>query len=117
MLRATRVGFLGLLCFGVTSAALAQMAAKLQTSDTELSLEASPNAPRMASFSVSGKPKWENRASETLIDFVEIAGQRKPRSLRCSVLGEKPECPHPAADGWIRHRRSLVKLRFDCTRT
>ena len=29
MLRATRVGFLGLLCFGVTSAALAQMAAKL----------------------------------------------------------------------------------------
>jgi hypothetical protein len=78
MLHATRVGFLGLLCFGVTFAARAQMAAKLQTSDTELSLEASPNAPRLASFSVSGKPKWENRASEPLIDFVEIAGQPNP---------------------------------------
>jgi alpha-galactosidase len=75
---ATRLLIIGVLCVGVSSAVLAQMAAKLQTSDTELSLEASPTAPRLATFSIAGQGKWENRAWETLIDSVEVAGQHTP---------------------------------------
>ena len=78
MLLAIRVGFIALLWFGISSAGLAQTAAKLQTSDTEVSLQASPAAPRLVSLSIPGQAKWENRASETLIDSVEIAGQHTP---------------------------------------
>jgi hypothetical protein len=80
-MRATCAGFFGLLCLGVTCSALAQSSqtsARLQTADTELSFEASPASPRLANFTVPGLRSWENRASESLIDLVEIAGQPTP---------------------------------------
>ena len=77
MLHATRFACLGL-CLGISSSVIAQTAAKLRTADTELSLEASPNGPRLTNLSISGQSRWENRASETLIDSVEKAGQPTP---------------------------------------
>ena len=73
-----RVAIVGLLCFSAAYSAFAQKTAKLQTRDTEISLEATPAAPRLVSFNVPGQPAWRNTASETLIDFVEIDGQRTP---------------------------------------
>ena len=65
-----------------TVAAQVQRAARLHTSDTELVLEAGPTAPRLVSLAFPGQPKWENRASETLIASAEIAGQVKPVQWR-----------------------------------
>lgn len=78
MVSATRVGFLGLLCFGIVTSSFAQTTAKLQTSDTALTFEATSTAPRLVSLNVSGEAPWENRASETLIDSADIAGQKTP---------------------------------------
>ena len=50
----------------------------LQTADTQIVVEAGNNNPRLVSLEVPGQPKWENRASEALIESVEIAGQKTP---------------------------------------
>ena len=65
-----------------TLAAASQTTARLQTADTQLALEAGPAAPRLVSLRVSGQAKWENRASETLINFVQIEGKDTPLSWR-----------------------------------
>src|ERR1700676_2620396 len=78
--RASSIGWIRLLCLSCSSLALGQTSARLQTSDTELVLEAGPEAPRLTSLSVPGHPKWENRASELLIASVEVS--EKPMPLR-----------------------------------
>jgi hypothetical protein len=67
--------FLSLVLVG---SAFAQQKAELRTSDTDLFLEASPDAPRLTAFSFPGQPKWSNLESETLISFVEIEGKQIP---------------------------------------
>ena len=72
------VGWIGLLCFSCSVYALGQTSARLQTSDTELVLEAGPEAPRLTSLGVPGQPKWENRASEVLIPSADISNEPVP---------------------------------------
>ena len=62
-----RIATISLLCLILGLAALGQTSARLQTSDTELALEAGPIGPRLISLTVPGQPRWENRASEGLI--------------------------------------------------
>jgi alpha-galactosidase len=76
--RASRVGWIPLLCLSGSALALGQTSARLQTSDTELVLEAGPEAPRLTSLSVPGHPKWENRTSEVLIASVEVSDKPTP---------------------------------------
>jgi hypothetical protein len=56
----------------------AQAKVQLKTSDTELTLEAGQDAPRVTSLAVPGQVKWANNASETLISFVEISSKQTP---------------------------------------
>ena len=78
MSQATRVSWIGLLCFSVCLGALGQTHAELKTSDTELVLEAGPEAPQLTSLSVPGQPKWENRASEILISSADVSDKLTP---------------------------------------
>ncbi|MGC2184250.1 MAG: alpha-galactosidase [Terriglobales bacterium] len=78
MLCVTRVGWISLLCLTSGVPAFSQTGARLQTSDTELVLEAGPAAPRLISLAFPGQPKWENRASESLIAFVDISDKLVP---------------------------------------
>ncbi len=75
---ALHVGWIGWLCLLCSALAPGQTSARLQTSDTELVLEAGPEAPRLISLSAPGHPKWENRASEGLIASVEVSDQPAP---------------------------------------
>ncbi len=74
MSNASRVGLLFLFGGFLTCAAFAQMKAQLRTTDSEVALEASPEAPRLASLQFPGQPSWMNRTSEVLIRFVEVSG-------------------------------------------
>jgi hypothetical protein len=58
--------------------AFAQRKAELRTSDTQVSLEASSDAPRLANFAYPGQPQWQNQESEALIAFVEVEGSQTP---------------------------------------
>jgi hypothetical protein len=78
MSHATRVSWISLLCFSCCVSALGQTNARLHTSDTELVLEAGPEAPRLTSLSVPGQPKWENRASEVLIPSADVSDKLTP---------------------------------------
>jgi hypothetical protein len=78
MSQATRVSWISLLCFSVCGGALGQTRAALKTSDTELLLEAGPEAPQLTSLSVPGQPKWENRASEVLIPSADASDKTTP---------------------------------------
>lgn len=75
---AIRVGCISVFCLSSSLVAVGQINAELKTSDTELVVEAGPAAPRLISLSVSGQRKWQNRASETLIPFVEISEEQVP---------------------------------------
>jgi hypothetical protein len=57
--------------------ASAQMVASLETAETRLQFEASPNVPRLSTLHHSTLA-WKNRAAETLISSVEIMGQHTP---------------------------------------
>ena len=76
MSSATRGYRISLLCLSFSIASLGQTTARLQTSDTDLTLDAGPSAPRMVSLTVPGQPKWENRASEGLIASAEISDKQ-----------------------------------------
>ncbi len=52
--------------------------ARLQTSETEIVMEAGGSGPGLVSLKVPGQSKWENKASESLIESVEIAGKKMP---------------------------------------
>ena len=67
ILVAIRVGMIGLLTVGGSFTAFGQGNARLQTADTELVFEAGPNTPRLVSLDAPGQPRWENRASESLM--------------------------------------------------
>jgi hypothetical protein len=58
---ASRVGRITLLWIACGLTAFGQTSARLQTSDTELALEAGPAVPRLASFAVPEQLKWENQ--------------------------------------------------------
>ena len=75
MSKIIRLPCLGLLAVVLIPGAVGQTTAQLRTADTELTIEASASAPRLASLAFPGLPKWENRASETLIASVEIEGK------------------------------------------
>ncbi len=72
-----RLRVLALLCLSLNVAAHAQISAQLRTTNTELSFEAGPAAPQLISFSVPGNQAWLNNASESLIAFAEISGEKK----------------------------------------
>src|ERR1700730_8738626 len=78
MPRTTRVGWISLLCIWCTICSLGQTSTRLQTSETELVLEAGPEAPRLTALGVPGQPKWENRASEVLIPSAEVSDKSTP---------------------------------------
>ncbi len=61
-------------------AAAAQTTARLKTSDTQLTLQAGSSAPRLVTLQVPEQLPWTNRASEKLIEFVEIKGKPIPLS-------------------------------------
>jgi hypothetical protein len=75
MSRIIRLFFVGLVAVALIPSALGQTTGLLRTSDTELAIETSASAPRLVSLAFPGQPKWENRASETLIASVEIEGK------------------------------------------
>lgn len=75
---ATCVGWFGLLYLAGSVTAGSQTSARLQTSDTEISVEADVAAPRLTSLAVQGQPKWENRASEVLIESAEVSDKTTP---------------------------------------
>jgi alpha-galactosidase len=75
---ATGVGFVGLLGFSLGIVAFGQTTARLQTADTDLTVEAGPELPRLVSLAVPGQPAWLNRASESLIASAEISDQANP---------------------------------------
>ena len=70
---ATRVGLIGLVCLLSSLCVLGQTRARLQTADTELVLEAGPEAPRLVSLAVPQQAKWENRSSEALISGADVS--------------------------------------------
>jgi hypothetical protein len=90
---ASRVGWIGLLCFSCGVSALGQTSAGLRTSDTELAVEAGPAAPRLTSLAVPGQLKWENRASEVLIASAEVSDKPTPLlwtfNREASQIGEQ----------------------------
>ena len=75
---AIRVVWICWFCLSCSASVLGQTSARLQTSDTELVLQAGPEAPRLTSLSVPGQEKWENRASEVLIPSVDVSDQLTP---------------------------------------
>ncbi len=75
---ATRIAIIGLICGSLSMIAFGQTAARLQTADTDLTLEAAPETPRLVRLAAPGQPAWENHSSEALIASAEIAGQATP---------------------------------------
>lgn len=51
--------------------------AELTTRDTQIVIEAAPDAPRLVSLQISGHAKWQSQSSESLIKSVEIKGEQK----------------------------------------
>ena len=66
------------LCLALLSPAVGQTTAQLRTADTELAFEASANSPRLVSLAFPGQPKWDDRASETLIASAVVDGNATP---------------------------------------
>jgi alpha-galactosidase len=71
----TRAGVLVWLLL-VSLCTFAQNKAQLQTTDTEVTVEASDDAPRLTRFAFPGQPEWQNGSSEALIPFVELGGEQ-----------------------------------------
>src|SRR5580704_12370600 len=66
------------LFWAAASLASSGQTATLQTADTQIVVEAGGSAPRLVSLQVSGEAKWEDRASEPLIEALEMAGKSTP---------------------------------------
>ena len=76
MLTAIRVGCLLLLDLALVCTGFGQMKAQLRNTDSEITVEATPEAPRLATFDSPGLPEWQNRSSESMIPFAEVGGVR-----------------------------------------
>jgi alpha-galactosidase len=74
---ATVVGLFAI-ALAFCSASIGQTTARLQTSDTDVTVEAGPEVPRLVSLAVPGEPAWQNRVSESLIASAEISDQATP---------------------------------------
>lgn len=74
----TRVGLCVAIILWWAVTTFARTEAQLRTSDTEITLEAGSDAPRLTKFVFPGQQEWQNRTSEALIPFAEIAGQLVP---------------------------------------
>ena len=61
----------------VSSSAIAQVTASLETADTQLQFEADASAPKLSSLR-HGQAVWKNRAAEDLITSVESGGKSIP---------------------------------------
>jgi alpha-galactosidase len=66
-----------LFCLLLSAPAVAQTSATVETAETRLQLEAGPAAPKLSVLQ-HGSVAWKNRATETLIPSVDIAGQPVP---------------------------------------
>jgi alpha-galactosidase len=73
---ALRLCGIGVLCSRLV--AFAQTNAHLHTADTDIVIEAGATAPRLLTLAGPGQSSWENRASETLIDSVEVSEKHLP---------------------------------------
>lgn len=62
--------FLPTLCLG--------QKADLRTTETQIVVEADADMPRLLSLQVPGQPKWQNRASEALINAIESGDETTP---------------------------------------
>ena len=67
----------------------AQDKAQLRTADTEITVEASDDAPRLTAFAFPGQAEWQNRNSEALIPFVVIEGQQTPCAWKLNSEASK----------------------------
>jgi len=74
----TAIRISGLLLLFLNSFLRAQISARLQTSDTQLTIEAGPSGPSLTSLAVPGQPEWVNNGSESLITFAEVSGKQSP---------------------------------------
>jgi alpha-galactosidase len=66
---------------------VSQTVARLQTADTQIVLQADLSVPRLLSLEVPGQTKWENRASEALIDAVQMNNKSISVSWRFDLKG------------------------------
>lgn len=73
-----RLSSLIFLSFLLCPSMCGQISARLQTSETQIQLKATPANPVLEMLAVPGETEWNNDASETLIPFVEIAGEQYP---------------------------------------
>jgi Glycosyl hydrolase family 36 C-terminal domain len=78
MLCATRVARIAFLFPLLSVCALGQISARLQTTDTELVLEAGPSAPRLVSLTIPGVTTRQNRSSEALISNADVSAKSTP---------------------------------------
>jgi alpha-galactosidase len=69
---------LALPIFGCSRPSYAQVHAVLRTKQTTVELSAGEEKPRLESLRSGGMPAWNNAASESLIDSVEIDGRKVP---------------------------------------
>ena len=77
----------------IAIAAFAQArAVLLQSADTAVILEAAPGGPQLSRLALAGGPGWDNRASEELINQVEVNGavQRVQWQVRPSASHTDP---------------------------
>ena len=73
-----RLVVLLLFIFFLFSTACLAQTAELKTSDTDITLAAGLETPRLVSMQMPGQPKWENKASEALIKSVEVGDAEIP---------------------------------------
>jgi alpha-galactosidase len=78
----TKLRLLFILAVFLAAPLHAQSQARLQTTDTSITLDALPNAPRLTRILVPGEAPWRNQATETLPDHVEIDGESQPVSWK-----------------------------------
>ena len=82
MHKLTRAGGIILVGLSVTIGIRAQVTARLQTTDTDLTVQAGATSPVVSSLAVPGQAPWVNRSSESLIAFVEVSGKQTPCAWR-----------------------------------
>ena len=62
--------------FAAQAVARAQSIASLQTTDTIIHFENTPNGPRLIDLITKDGQRWSNRATEAPLDSVELDGKR-----------------------------------------
>jgi hypothetical protein len=109
---ATRVGLIGLVALFCSVCVLGQTRARLQTVDTELVLEAGPEAPRLVSLAVPQQAKWENRTSEVLISAADVSDKHGKSSSKELKICRTPPLAwiRRGGSGKVRHLRGYARM-------